>query len=93
MGMAIPLVIGAVWFWAAILRDLPDISEIENYNFKQATTITDRHGKVLYTLFEENRQYIPFEDMSDHFVQAIVATEDQRFWTNPGIDIKGTLRA
>jgi hypothetical protein len=41
--LSIPVVIGASWFWLNILRDLPDISEIENYNFKQATTITDRN--------------------------------------------------
>jgi len=91
--VSIPVVIGASWFWLNILKDLPDISEIENYNFKQATTITDRNWKTLYTLFEENRQYIPFEDMSTNFVNALIATEDQRFWTNPWIDRKGTLRA
>jgi penicillin-binding protein 1A len=75
------------------MKDLPDIAEIENYSFKQATTITDKHDEVLYTLFEENRQYIPFENMSENFTHALIATEDQRFWTNPGIDRKGTLRA
>lgn len=93
MMVAIPVVIVWAWFWANILKDLPDISEIEDLSFKQATTITDRNGEVLYTLFEENRQYIPFEDMSEKFVNAIVATEDQRFWTNPWIDRKGIIRA
>lgn len=93
IALLIPVVVWASWFWLHILKDLPDISEIENYSFNQATTITDRNGKTLYTLFEENRQYIPFEDMSEKFVNALIATEDQRFWTNPGIDRRGTLRA
>ena len=89
----IPVVIAGTWFRLHIMKDLPDIAEIENFNFKQATTITDKHGEVLYTLFEENRQYIAYDQMSEHFVNALVATEDQRFRTNPGIDRKGTVRA
>lgn len=89
----IPLVIGGARFYKNILQDLPDIAEIENFSFKQATTITDKHGEVLYTLFDENRQYITYEHISKNFIDALVATEDQRFWTNPWIDRKGTLRA
>lgn len=91
--ISIPVIVGWAWFYKNILQDLPDIAEIENFNFKQATTITDRHGEVLYTLFEENRQYIPYEKISENFINALVATEDQRFRTNPGIDWKGTIRA
>lgn len=89
----IPVIILGAWFWKNILKDLPDISEIENFSFKQATIITDKHGEVLYNLFEENRQYIGYEGISENFVNALIATEDQRFWTNPWFDIKWTIRA
>ena len=72
---------------------MPDIADIEEVNFSQATTITDRNGEVLYTLFEENRQYVSYDDISEYFVNALVATEDQRYWTNPGVDRKGIARA
>ena len=80
-------------FYVNVIRELPDISEIENFSFNEATVITDKHGEELYKLFEENREYIPYDDISPHFVNAIVATEDQRFRENPGVDRKGTLRA
>jgi len=89
----IPVLIAALWFYKNIIRDLPDISEIENFSFKQATLITDKNWVTLYKLFEENRDYIPYENISPYFVDAIIATEDQRFWENPGVDRKGTLRA
>ena len=75
------------------MKDLPNIDEIENFSFKQATTITDRNGEVLYRMFEENRQYVSYEEISSNFVEAIIATEDKRFWENAGIDPLGMLRA
>lgn len=87
------VLIGFGWLWANVLRDLPNIGEIEEFEFKQATVITDRNGEVLYKLFEENRDYIGYDDISPYFVNALIATEDQRFWDNPGVDRKGTLRA
>jgi len=62
---------------------LPDIADIENADFSQTTVITDRNGVDLYKLYEENRDYIPYTDISENFVNAIVATEDQRFRDNP----------
>lgn len=87
------LVVGGGRFGTTILKDLPSIEEIEDFSFKQATTITDRNGEVLYRMFEENRQYVPYEEVSENFVDAIIATEDQRFRENPGVDPKGMVRA
>jgi penicillin-binding protein 1A len=44
-------------------------------------------------MFEENRQYIGYDEISPHFVNGLVATEDQRFWDNAGIDPIGMVRA
>ena len=54
-------------------------------SFSQSSTIQDRNGKELYKLFEENRQYVEYEKISPNMVNAIIAVEDQDFWTNPGI--------
>lgn len=91
--VGIPLIAGGTRFYFNIVQQLPNISEIENFDFKQATVITDRNGEELYKLFEENRNYITYDEISQNFVNAIIATEDQRFWTNPGVDWKGTVRA
>jgi penicillin-binding protein 1A len=86
-------VVGWGWFRINIINQLPNIEEIENFNFKQATTITDRNGVVLYRMFEENRQYVAYDQISSHFINGLVATEDQRFWNNAGIDPIGMVRA
>lgn len=81
------------WFYSNIVKKLPPISDIDNINFSQATIITDRNNVVLYKLFEENRTYVWFEKISKNMVNAIIATEDKNFWTNPWIDISWIVRA
>jgi membrane carboxypeptidase/penicillin-binding protein len=91
--LIVPGIAGIVWFKKNILDQLPDISKIEDIQLAQTSVITDRNGIVLYKLFEQNRKYVPFEKISPNVINAIVATEDKNFWTNPGIDISGLIRA
>jgi penicillin-binding protein 1A len=91
--IVLPVLIWWIWFYSAILAKLPNIADIEKVSFSQWTVITDRHWEQLYKLFDENRVNVLFKDISENFVNAIIATEDQRFWTNPGVDRKGTSRA
>jgi len=71
---------------------LPDVDSVEDIVFSESTVITDRSGKELYKLFQENREYVRLEDISPNMINAIIAVEDQSFWTNPGIDLGGTVR-
>lgn len=73
---------------------MPSISEIET-SFKESSIIYDREGNQLYTIYgwEENRQYVPYEEISPHIVNGLVAMEDQRFFSNIGFDIFGIIRA
>jgi len=93
MFIVIPVVIGYMWFKKSILDGLPPISNIEKVVFSQTTTITDRNWVVLYKVFNENRQYVPFNKISKNIQNAIVAIEDKHFWENPGVDIQWIIRA
>jgi len=55
--------------------------------------IADRNGKELYKIFDENRQYISIDQISPILQDAIVATEDQTFWSNAGVDFYGIAKA
>lgn len=68
--------------------DLADLSKVE-----VATRIVDRNGKELGKIFVQNRQPIPIEEVSDHFIKALVAAEDGSFYTHDGVDYTGVLRA
>lgn len=89
----IPCIVAWLWLYTSVIQKLPDISSIEDFSFKQATVITDRNWKELYKLFEENRDYISYDEISPLFIDALVATEDQSFWDNPWFSLKGILRA
>lgn len=81
------------WFTKNVVLGLPDISEVNNMIFSEATIIQDRNWKELYKLYEENREYVPFSGISQNMINAIVAMEDQRYWEHSGLDPMGILRA
>ena len=72
---------------------LPDTKELENPSFKQSTLVYTADGKELGRYFSENRQWVTYEDLSPHLVNALLATEDERFHQHAGIDLKGLIRA
>ena len=76
-----------------VISELPDIEEVESMIFNESTVITDKNGKVLYTLFSENRKYLPLEEISPYVINAMIAIEDQRYWDHNGLDAMGMLRA
>lgn len=86
------LLVGWLWFYVAIIKDLPDFDKIKD-GFSQTTTITDKQGATLYKVYDQNRQYIAFDQASPHVVHALIAAEDKDFWTNKGVDYNGILRA
>ncbi len=76
-------------------KDLPLPQDFQKVKIVEPTRIYDRTGKVLlYTIFEqEQRQYVPLSQISPYLQKAVIAVEDERFYSHPGIDIKGILRA
>ena len=86
----------ALFYLASIgvFGDMPTFDRLENPQTNQATQIMSVDGKVLGTFYlEENRNPISFEELPDNLVQALLATEDIRFYEHSGIDAIGTLRA
>lgn len=82
-------------FYIFIIRDLPSPSQFENRKVAESTKIYDRTGDVLlYEIHgEQKRTVIPFEDIPLCARQAVIAIEDQTFYSHPAFDIKGILRA
>lgn len=72
---------------------LPDETSLENPEKDLATQIVSTDGVVIGKFFKDNRTPVQFEDLPDHLVNALIATEDVRFYDHAGIDARGTLRA
>ncbi len=79
--------------YASILRDLPDL-EGPPAGRDQTSVILDRNGEVLATLFaEQNRTDRPLSETPLVLRQAVIATEDARFYDHVGVDPIGIARA
>lgn len=72
---------------------LPTFEELENPKSLLATEVISSDGKTIGTYAIENRTPISYKDLPESLVQALVATEDERFYSHSGIDFKGTARA
>jgi penicillin-binding protein 1A len=77
-----------------VFGELPDHRQLENPNTNLASEIISSDGKTLAKFyFNDNRTPVSFEELPKHLVDALVATEDVRFFDHSGIDARGTLRA
>ncbi|MGO4904945.1 penicillin-binding protein 1A [Flavobacterium sp. W20_MBD1_R3] len=76
-----------------LFGSMPSFEDLENPDSNLATEIISADGVVLGKYFEKNRSQLKFTDLPKNFVQALIATEDARFYEHSGIDARGTLRA
>ena len=74
-------------------QDLPDYRKLAAYTPPVATRLYASDGSLLIEYAEERRVFIDFDDMPPQLVNAFIAAEDQNFWTHPGIDVQGIVRA
>lgn len=72
---------------------LPSFEEIENPKSNLASEIITSDNKVLGKFYQENRTHTDYEDLSPHLVNALVATEDERYYQHSGIDFEALARA
>lgn len=77
----------------ASFSELPDFKTIENPNNELATEILTADGELLGKYYKQNRTNVDYEDLSPHLINALIATEDERFHEHAGIDFRGTVRA
>ena len=75
------------------LLDLPDISSLKSYKPLESSVVYSSDGMVLAEYFVERRIFIPDYKIPPMVKQAFIAIEDQRFYSHPGIDIIGIMRA
>ncbi len=87
-------VLGALFgAYMAVKDDLPSISELETMKSKLITTVYAADGRPIKEFAEERRIEVPFADIPDVLIKAIIATEDNRFFSHSGVDFRGILRA
>ena len=92
------LILGTVIIFGAaslgLLGPMPDFRQLENPKTNLATQIISSDDTVLGKFyFNDNRTPISFDEIPTEMIEALVATEDERFYNHSGIDYRGTARA
>ena len=78
---------------AGLFGDLPSFEQLENPKSNLATEIISSDGVVLGKYFFENRSNVKYHELSPMLVNALLSTEDIRFTSHSGIDVRALLRA
>jgi penicillin-binding protein 1A len=76
-----------------VFGTLPTFEELENPESNLASEVISIDGKTLGKYYRENRTPVKYKELPEHLINALIATEDERFYNHSGIDFKGTLRA
>src|SRR5262245_19976614 len=96
---ALPLHTGAVvgvaalWVFTILPHSLPPITALENFEPAVGTKIYDDNDELITELHVERRIFVPLAQTPQSLRDAIIATEDRRFYRHWGIDPIGILRA
>lgn len=77
---------------AGVLGFMPTFEELENPKSNLATDVISCDGVVFGKIFQENRSQVDYEDLSPFLVKALVSTEDERFFSHSGVDVRGLGR-
>ncbi|MBK7607777.1 MAG: transglycosylase domain-containing protein [Saprospiraceae bacterium] len=75
-----------------VFGSLPSIAEIKSIKNPVSSVLLDDNGKSFGKYFIENRTNVNYNSISPHIIQALIATEDQRFYQHHGIDIRSWAR-
>ncbi len=74
-------------------QTLPSLSELENPRLEEATKIYSDNGEVIDKFYLKNRTRITFESLPQDLINALVATEDRKFFDHWGVDLKRLFQA
>jgi penicillin-binding protein 1A len=80
--------VGGVYYLWALQLDLRRIHEMN-----ERSVVYDHEGKYYSRLAGENREVVPFDKVSNHFINALISREDTRFYSHYGVDPIGVARA
>jgi membrane peptidoglycan carboxypeptidase len=94
IGTSALLLLGAGAALAFFTADMPSAQDLAKEPLAQSTKVYDRTGaQLLYQFSEENREVVSYDEIPQVLIDATIAAEDKSFFTNPGVDVFGIIRA
>lgn len=87
------VIVGILVFVVLAFSDLPSVAQLENPQSNEASLILGDDGSTIATFYTENRIPVTFDELSPNLVNALIATEDERYYNHTGIDFEALARA
>ncbi|MEW6706894.1 MAG: transglycosylase domain-containing protein [Pseudomonadota bacterium] len=87
------LAAGAAVYLAAVLRSTPSIEDLRQVQAARPSVLLSADGQTLATFRRRQQEPVPLEQVSPHVVNALLATEDRRFFEHRGLDFRRLLAA
>ncbi|MCF7804346.1 MAG: PBP1A family penicillin-binding protein [Candidatus Marinimicrobia bacterium] len=84
---------GLLAYLYILSRDLPSLTQLENFDPSLITRIYSSDGVVIKELFTQRRVFIPLDELPPYLVDALISTEDQRFYNHWGFNVVRTFKA
>ena len=88
--LVIFFVFSTLWYFSV---GLPDYKKLSNYQPPISSRVYSENNKLIAEYAIEKRLFIPFESIPDKVINSFLSAEDKNFFSHPGVDAKGILRA
>src|SRR5262245_46360532 len=83
----------ALWAFTVLAHSLPSVAELEKFDPSEGTRVYDENDELITELHVERRLFVPLEQIPKPLRDAVIATEDARFYSHHGVDPTGIARA
>jgi len=84
------LVVGVLWTYS---NDIPDYKFLKNYKPPVSSKVYSGEGELVADFSKEKRVFVPYSSIPKNVINAFLSAEDKNFFSHPGVDAKGVLRA
>ncbi len=90
IGVLVFFVLSTLWYFSI---GLPDYKKLSNYQPPISSRVYSENRKLIAEYAIEKRLFIPYESIPDKVINAFLSAEDKNFFSHPGVDAKGIIRA
>ncbi|MDC3184699.1 PBP1A family penicillin-binding protein [Candidatus Pelagibacter sp.] len=84
------LIVGLLWTYS---NDIPDYKFLKNYKPAVSSKVYSGEGELVADFSKEKRVFVPYSSIPKNVINAFLSAEDKNFFSHPGVDAKGVLRA
>jgi len=88
--LSVIIVLGVLWNFS---NNIPDYKFLKNYKAPVSSKVYSGNGELVADFSKEKRIFVPYRSIPKNVINAFLSAEDKNFFSHPGVDAKGVLRA